>query len=398
MNVLYISMMMPQKNAANAGAKTLYYYISNLAKEENITVKLIAKATNNEECNTVIENVEIFPVKNSDANYNNPINIIKDANAKLNPYHKFGNTLRETLYDNIYRTICRIKEEPNIVIFEFSQMLYLIKKIRRLFPNAKIVASEHDVTFLWHERNLNNANGIVKKTYLRSLYNKMRRDELEALSVCDLILPHNMKDERLLLDAGIVSDKLHTIVPYYDEMSMIRNPDGKTVIFYGAMNRSENYEAAIWFVKNVMPKIEDKGIHFHVIGGNPNEVLRNVESLHVHIDGFVSDLTKIFSKCICMVAPLKLGAGIKVKVLETMACGIPVLTNKIGIEGIPAINKKSYLHCESPEDYANAILYLQSNPLELLNIGEKERDLIVKNFNKAESLEKYKEHLLCLAR
>ena len=121
------------------------------------------------------------------------------------------------------------------------------------------------------------------------------------------------------------------------------------------MSRPENYLSAIWFIENVMPLLADLDIRFVVLGSNPPEELARFESERVHITGFVQSVEPFFEQSMCLVAPLVLGAGIKVKVIEALSSGIPVLTNKIGIEGIPAENRKHYLHCETPEEYSDYI-------------------------------------------
>ena len=83
-----------------------------------------------------------------------------------------------------------------------------------------------------------------------------------------------------------------------------------------------------------------------------------------------------------------LGAGIKVKILEAMSAGLPILTNDIGIEGIPAKTNKEYLHCETPEDYAGGIEKLLSDRSFADEMAKNSKELLAKNFNKKESLEK----------
>lgn len=83
--------------------------------------------------------------------------------------------------------------------------------------------------------------------------------------------------------------------------------------------------------------------------------IKALESDKVKIIGFVESIDKIFSESMCFAAPLTLGAGIKIKVIEAMYAGIPVLTNDIGMEGIPAIAGRDYYHCSTPEDYADII-------------------------------------------
>ena len=151
-------------------------------------------------------------------------------------------------------------------------------------------------------------------------------------------------------------------MPYFDDYSEVqRKIEGRDILFFGAMSREENYLSAIWFVDNVMPKLQELNVRFLIAGSNPPEILKKKESKAVKILGYTSDMAKYFSSCICLVAPLKLGAGIKVKILEAMSAGIPVLTNEIGIEGIEAVNEKEYILCSSPDEYADSIRRLLSD-------------------------------------
>lgn len=98
----------------------------------------------------------------------------------------------------------------------------------------------------------------------------------------------------------------------------------------------------------------------------------------------------------CMVAPLVLGAGIKVKIIEALSSGIPVLTNEIGIEGIHAETGRDYLLCRTPEEYAEAIQKAANGKLD--SIGENGRRFVSTEFNVEGSIENYKERIvnLCL--
>ena len=92
------------------------------------------------------------------------------------------------------------------------------------------------------------------------------------------------------------------------------------------------------------------------------------------ITGFVENVEPYFETALCSLVPLLLGAGIKVKVLESMSAGVPVLTNNIGIEGIPAKDGLEYLHCETADDYISAITKLAGD--------EKLRNLLSENGRK----------------
>lgn len=388
-------MMMPYKGAANGGANTFLYYISGIASDPRFHVTLIAKAQTEKEKDAAIENVNIIPVQNSPISLRDPLQSLKDVASKFYPFTREGNTLRNSVYVNIKKEIDRLSFIPDVIVLEFSQMLCLVDYIKRKFPKAKIWSSEHDVSFLWYQRKAASSKSY-KQSYWGNLYQYRKKWELNFLGKCDLIMPHNDKDAKLLIDSGIPSYKVKPIVPYYQHNIIDRKPDYKTIIFYGAMNRPENYQSAIWFIENVLPLLNGEDITFTIIGGHPDESLRKFESERVQITGFVDDLNEYFSTCMCLVAPLLLGAGIKIKILEAMYAGIPTLTNDIGIEGIPAKDKEDYFFCDSPEQYASVIKDIVSHKVDLDIISENSKECIGDSFDMEQSLENYKNRLVGL--
>lgn len=382
-------MMMPRKKADNGGAHTFYYYIKNMAKQSNVDVTLIAKARDVQEASTHVENVRIFPILNKSLSAAHPLELLKDINSKINPLAKKGNTLRESIYTQIIDKIIDADLHPDVIVLEFSQMAYLVKPLKKIFPKAKFFVSEHDVSYLWYKRKSASQNNFIAKKYWRLIGKYRKRMELDAIDQCDIIMPHNEKDKRLLIDDGIDPHKVYPLVPYYEEINILRKPNYRDVIIYGAMDRPENYLSAMWFINKVMPLLSDEDIRLLVIGGNPPEKLYTLESNNIKITGFVEDLKPYFSSCTAMVAPLSLGAGIKIKVLEAMYAGIPTLTNEIGIEGIPAIDKRDYFMCNSPVDYANVLKQIIAREIDLNAISYNAHNCIVDNFNKERSFKEY---------
>ena len=98
-----------------------------------------------------------------------------------------------------------------------------------------------------------------------------------------------------------------------------------------------------------------------------------------------------------MIAPLVMGAGIKVKVLEALSAGVPLLTNERGMEGINAENEKEYFHCNTAKDYIRVLdtFFDSEDKLTAMSIAEKE--FVKNNFDKKISYERYRDSLLHIA-
>ena len=394
-DVLYISMALPYKKVSHAGGKTFYYYIKALQDDENYHVSLIAKVLPGEQCD--IENlsrVQFYPVENQKMTFRHPIRTIKDINSKINPFRNYGNTLRQSIYDQILNKLKRLKTKPDIIVLEFTEMVLLAPQIKKIFPDVRLLASEHDVSYLGYERKVINESNVIKRFIKIIKYRIRKSNELKSLALCDSVMPHNCKDQSLLIKDGIPEHKIYVLTPYFQRTNCERRPDNKTVLFYGAMGRNANVDAAIWFIENVLPRISNANVRFVVLGSNPQERLLKYKSEKVIITGFVDNIVPYFESCMCMVAPLKDGAGIKVKVLEALRAGVPVLTNEIGIEGINAKDGSEYIHCDDANDYVVAIGKMTSGEIDLSTMSVNEKKLMEREYNLDEAVETYKSNMI----
>lgn len=387
MNILYLSNAMPYNTIRHAGGKTFNYYFTNIVKDQNNRVKVIGICKEEEVKNLEEkgENAELIPILTKGNTFLNLKRVAYDMVGYALHLNKCDGSFYK--YHQIKKELNNLTFEPDIVVLEWTNMVLLYKTVKQRFPDAKLIASEHDVTYLGLQR-----KGLNAKKLARA-----KMQELEALQNCDVVMPHNVKDKNLLVQDGIPEDKIHVIVPYYHDMGYIeRKKLNHDILFWGAMYRPENYEAAIWFIENVMPLLEDLDVRFVVAGNRPPEKLKQYASSQVVITGFVEDETPLFESSMCFVSPLLTGAGIKVKVIEALSAGIPILTNDIGIEGIPAVNGESYFHCEKPEEYSRIIHELYNNKIDTEKLTTNQRKVIAKHFNLEESYAGYEEMLLNL--
>lgn len=391
MKVLYIAAAVPYNKVGHAGGQTLNFYIKQMARQRDVNITIVTYCS-----------PEILPELDLQENGIRLIPIIKKGGikdcignvisiwSKINPCHKFGNIMTKYSSDLLIKQLKELSNNgyiPDVIIMEWTQIIIQVKAIKHVFPKALLVASEHDVTFLGLIRQAN-----LEKRWFAHLYKEIRaknmeKRELNALNICDLIFTHNFKDDVLLKDAGIEKKKREILAPFYHQSILKRQKENNDIIFFGNMKRKENYLAAFWFIDNVMPLLEQFSVRFVVLGGGPNENLKKRVSERVIVTGFVDDIDPWFSRALCFVAPLQLGAGIKVKVIEAMYTGIPVLTNDIGIEGINAVSGKDYYNCLMPKDYADVIISLLNDENHIANSNGKK--IIEKMFSLEKSFENY---------
>lgn len=377
--LLVISAFVPYKNVPHAGGKTHYYYLCKYAEKFDTRLVTFADANEMESAKNDLDqlNIKYSIIERKWTIREKVLN----KESTLNPFNRNCRMVSNTEQIDLNKEIRKLKKcgySPDIIILEWTQMLLACRNIRKLFPNAKIVASEHDVSFLAYERKYKKASGIksiVKYIEYKSMLNK----ECKFLINLDLVLVQNQKDKELLSDAKIDKSRIQVIVPFFSHLNTSQRNNSRNILFFGAMSRKENYLSAIWFIENVFCKLI--GFKFIILGGNPSPVLEKYKSKEIIITGFVDDIQPYFDDAFCFVSPLVMGGGIKVKILEAFTAGLPVLTNSIGIEGIPAKCNRDYIHCEESTDYFNSIIKLDTNRDFAMRIGANGKEFIERNFN-----------------
>lgn len=395
--ILWVSNFAPYVSKNHAGGKTFSYYFDNFFNDENYELSLVCchweKDENKlgEDLNYLskkLKKIDRMKIIHPEKGLKYKIKRLANIESRFNVFTKYVNMISNYSVNEIMKTLKRWKKEnykPDFIILEWTQIVFLAERVKKLFPSAKLIASEHDVSFIGFERKLSYFNSFSWKIKTK----KLKKLELNSLKKCDYILVHNKDNKKPLVDLGINSEKIEWLVPYFDNMlENKRMPKKETIIFYGAMYREENYLSAIWFIENVMPRIKDLNLKFVVIGANAVPELFKFQSENVEITGFVESIIPYFESAMCFVAPLLMGAGIKVKVIEALSSGIPILTNSIGIEGIDAKDCEHYFNAETPEEYEKLIRDLYNDKISIDEGVVK--TFLKENFNLENSVNNYK--------
>jgi len=388
--VLFVSMYAPYDTVPHAGGKVHNFYVKELQKRKNVHQTLISMCYQTEVKELDLDKYGIdHDIVVLDRNiFEKNLRKFISGFSYFNPWDKYCNTLLNYERYHLKQRLKKYKrnnKEPDVVILQWTQIIFLIPFVKKLFPNAQIITIEEDVLFLNYLRRIDLQKTHMKKRFATYQYNKIKKLELQSLKQSDLIVTNNFKDSNLLVDNGISEEKIYTSAVYFTDYSKVINePTGKDILFYGAMHRPENYLSVKWFVDNVFYKLQDTEIRLFIVGGNPPKEITDLQSDRIIVTGFVDSVAEYFEKCMCLVAPLVLGAGIKVKVLEAMSAGIPVLTNNIGIEGIKAVNGIHYFHCETPEEYIDSINSFCSDRTKMSVVREQSKNFIQENYDISE--------------
>ncbi len=166
---------------------------------------------------------------------------------------------------------------------------------------------------------------------------------------------------------------------YYRECDKKDNLIG----FLGALNVSHNESAVKHFVSDIFPKVlsDVSDAQFIVIGGGASADLLKLSSDRVTFTGKVDDVRKYLERCKVFVCPMIYGSGVKTKILEAMAIGLPVVTSSIGAENINAIDGSDWVIADKDHEFASNIIDLLLDDNRRLTIGKRAAEFINKYIN-----------------
>jgi GT2 family glycosyltransferase len=229
----------------------------------------------------------------------------------------------------------------------------------RQHSRAPIVYYGHDI----HHRRMLMEAELNPKVGLASATEVMRLREMSIWYDADIVLYPSAEESAMVANA--LSDAPHKskpIQPYVFDIAdskVDRKVDQNLVIFVAGFGHPPNVDAATWLVKEIMPRVWSVApqMKLALIGSNPTEDVKRLAGDRVDVTGFVSDevLKEYYrSACIALV-PLRIGAGVKSKVVEAFANGVPLVTTTVGMQGLEDSQGVAEVHDQS-EDFASAVI------------------------------------------
>lgn len=251
------------------------------------------------------------------------------------------------------------------IYFDFSNTFIYARKIR----HPHIILMAHDVVAQSHMRRKRLLLPWVKAT------------EKELLEKGTAVFTFSEKDCQLVKELyGLES---HSTQFFISEVTLRAKPQYESdyYVMFGSWNRPENYLSLQWFISNVAVKLMDD-VRIKVLGGGkmPDEIRELIDSSDMfEYVGYVDNPFDIIANARAEIAPLLYGAGVKVKCVEALTCGTPVIGTEVAFEGIPCYEgmERMMIRAKTPEEFIHSIETLQLTIEDRINM----KDIFCKNYS-----------------
>jgi len=274
----------------------------------------------------------------------------------------------------------------DVVIAEFSAMGQYLHHNPYMPAVRKIISCHFSIT---------GSAQRITRTQGRSIYgfrsslglNRLLRYELNMYRGVDRVLVLTAHDRYSMLNAD--PTLRINVIPVGVDASFFR-PDyehetEEAIVFTGQYEVYSNLDAVQSFVAKCWPilKARRPKLKFYVVGPGAAEALQSIarRDESIIVTGGVNDVRTYMRRAKIFVCPVRLGSGLRFKIFEAMASGLPLVTTTIGAEGIPLQNGDNCFMADKPEIMAECIDLLLSDESLRLSIARQARTLVEERFN-----------------
>jgi O-antigen biosynthesis protein len=270
----------------------------------------------------------------------------------------------ETVHAPFYSSVAAFLKERGsefdlVFITRYGVAEQVVSHVNQHAGQARVVMNVADLHFL---RMMRDAVAEKSEAKMNEAL-RTREAEIAALSRVELVLSYSSVEQSVITSHITLGPKTG-IVPWVVDIApvTVKFKERKDVAFLGGFGHPPNAAAVKYFASEVMPLLRRvvPGVRFMVYGSKVPPEIAALACEDIVIAGYVRDVADVFNSCRVFVAPLLSGAGMKGKVLDCIAAGIPSVLSPIAAEGIGLRDGSDTIIARKPEEWAEAIrrLYL----------------------------------------
>ncbi|MGH8106433.1 MAG: glycosyltransferase, partial [Arenimonas sp.] len=245
----------------------------------------------------------------------------------------------------------------SIIVCRVSLMDSLYDSLRKAAPKTRLIFDTVDLHHIreMQEAELSNSESLKKQALLTKAkeYALIAKcDETWVVSDTEYSALHDAFPEKTVRRISNIHE-LRTATPSFVER--------RDILFVGNFRHPPNQDGLQWFLETIWPAVHSKcpDIRLNIVGAAaPENLVRISEGMNVVFHGRVEDIESAIDAARINIAPLCYGAGVKGKISQALASGLPTIATTVAADGMGLINEESIWVADKPEDFVSAILAL----------------------------------------
>jgi glycosyltransferase involved in cell wall biosynthesis len=254
---------------------------------------------------------------------------------------------------------------------EVSPYLSLVRRVRR--PPKFIVLDWHGIESEALMRHSSLTASILRRIYMRRAAAQLRKIERGLLDSCDLHLTVSERDRDELLtmqptarvsaiENGVDVSRFDSL--FHSGRSAEAWSERNRLLFVGNLDYSANVDAVNYFATEIWPRVRQQlpRITLTIAGRNPPPKIKALgANPAIDVTGTFPDVRPYYASAFASIVPLRVGCGTRLKILESMAAGVPVVSTSIGAEGLEAVPGVHLNIADSPFEFGEQVIRLRND-------------------------------------
>jgi sugar transferase (PEP-CTERM/EpsH1 system associated) len=265
----------------------------------------------------------------------------------------------------------------------------------KLDPMAWMTYDAHNAEYMLQRRafttDIPHAGSFVRGVYSLNQWWHLRRYESFLAQMCKHVITVSPADQAALARLSLHIRERLTLLPngvdldYWapEEVAPEAMMVAESLVFDGTMDFRPNVDAVKWFAREVWPLVrkDHPEAGFYIVGRNPVPEVRSLADVQgITVTGPVDDMRPWVAGASVYVVPMRIGGGVRLKVLQAMAMGKAIVTTPMGAEGIGARPGVDMLLARTPAEFAASVQHLLDDPDLRRSLGESARELVATRY------------------
>ncbi len=287
-------------------------------------------------------------------------------------------------------TVKQLLHEEHIDVLHIDQL-----NMMRFVPvdwKGPVILDEHNAVWQVMERLYKGAHNPVSHILLKREARIMRKLEGSCCRRAQVVLAVSEHDKEALREVAGKTTPIEVVPITVDTERLepiwaARNPQPNRLFTIGTMFWIPNSEGVLWWLRQGYGHLRAlcSEVTYDIVGARPTHTLQvaaeELASEGVRLHGYVADAVPFWTSATLLAVPLLSGGGVRVKILEAMATGVPVVSTTVGCEGLEVRHDEHLLIADTPEEFAHACIRILQDKELAQNLAQNARQLILDKYD-----------------